>query len=138
MAAWSHLRILKLDIIDVTGTSAFTERAQNAQQLIDIGRAEEVRYLTLLESAFRSVLVGLRSSHSTRRTLYILAPPGVSTSMASSLVFPINARAIGEVTEIFPLCASASGSPTICHTFFPPVSSSISVTVAPNLIVSPE
>ena len=27
-------------------------------------------------------------------------------------------RAIGEVTETFPLFASASGSPTICHTFF--------------------
>jgi hypothetical protein len=54
------------------------------------------------------------------------------------LVFPINARAIGEVTEIFPLCASAFGSPTICHTFFWPVSSSVSVIVAPNLIVSPE
>jgi hypothetical protein len=27
--------------------------------------------------------------------------------MVSSLVFPINARAIGEVTEIFPLCDPA-------------------------------
>jgi len=36
-----------------------------------------------------------------------------------------NARAIGEVTEIFPFFTSASGSPTICQTFFSPVSSSI-------------
>jgi hypothetical protein len=40
--------------------------------------------------------------------------------------------AVGEVTEIFPFFTSASGSPTICHTFFPPLSSSISVTVAPE------
>ena len=33
-----------------------------------------------------------------------------------------------------PFLASASGSPTICHTFFSSVSSSTSVTVAPNLI----
>ena len=33
-----------------------------------------------------------------------------------------------------PSLASASGSPTICHTFFSSVSSSTSVTVAPNLI----
>ena len=59
--------------------------------------------------------------------------------MVSSLVFPINARAIGEVTEIsFPCVHRLLALPTICHTFFPPVSSSISVTVAPNLIVSPE
>jgi hypothetical protein len=30
------------------------------------------------------------------------------------------------------LCASASGSPTICHTFFSPVSSSISVHCRPE------
>jgi hypothetical protein len=54
------------------------------------------------------------------------------------LVFPINALAIGEVTEIFPAPASTSGSPTICQIRFSRVSSSISVTVAPNLIVSPE
>jgi hypothetical protein len=34
------------------------------------------------------------------------------------LVLPINARAIGEATKIFHLPASASGSPTICHTVF--------------------
>ena len=42
------------------------------------------------------------------------------------------------LTEMLPSSASASGSPTICHTLFSPVSSSISDTVAPNLIVSPE
>jgi hypothetical protein len=36
------------------------------------------------------------------------------------LVLPINALAIGEVTEIFPALASASGSPTICQTRFSP------------------
>ena len=34
--------------------------------------------------------------------------------------------------------ASASGSPTICHTAFLSVSSSTSVTVAPKVMVSPE
>jgi hypothetical protein len=34
------------------------------------------------------------------------------------LVLPINARRVGEVTEIFHLPASASGSPTICHAVF--------------------
>jgi hypothetical protein len=36
---------------------------------------------------------------------------------------------MGDVTEMFPLSASASGSPTICHILFSPVSSSISPTV---------
>ena len=40
--------------------------------------------------------------------------------------------------EILPFLASASGSPTICHTAFLSVSSSIRVTVAPKVIVSPE
>jgi hypothetical protein len=31
------------------------------------------------------------------------------------LALPISARAIGEFTDIFPLCALASGSPTIRH-----------------------
>ena len=43
-----------------------------------------------------------------------------------------------EVIEILPFLASASGSPTICHTFFSSVSSSTKVTVAPNLMVSPD
>jgi hypothetical protein len=46
------------------------------------------------------------------------------------LAFPIKARAIGEFTDIFPLFALASGSPTIRHTFFSSVSSLINVTVA--------
>jgi hypothetical protein len=50
----------------------------------------------------------------------------------------INARAIGEVIEMRPFLASASGSPTICQTFFWSVSSSTSVTVAPKVMVSPE
>ena len=37
-----------------------------------------------------------------------------------------------------PSLASASGSPTICQTCFLSVSSSTSVTVAPNLMVSPD
>ena len=41
-------------------------------------------------------------------------------------------------SEILPLLASASGSPTICQTLFSPLSSSIKVTMAPNLMVSPE
>src|SRR5712691_4633651 len=41
-------------------------------------------------------------------------------------------------SEMRPFLASASGSPTICHTAFLSVSSSTSVTVAPNLMVSPE
>jgi hypothetical protein len=47
----------------------------------------------------------------------------------------ISARASGDVTEIFPLSTSASGSPTICETFFSPLPCSISVTLVPNLIV---
>ena len=43
-----------------------------------------------------------------------------------------------EVMEILPFLALASGSPTICQTAFFSVSSSISVTVAPNVMVSPE
>jgi hypothetical protein len=38
-------------------------------------------------------------------------------------------RPSGEAIEILPLLASASGSPTTCHAFFSPVSSSIKVTV---------
>jgi hypothetical protein len=71
-------------------------------------------------------------------TWYALAPPGATTSTMTPLVLPSNDRAMGELTEIFPLRASASGSPTICQTFLSPVSSSINVTVAPNLIVSPD
>jgi hypothetical protein len=58
--------------------------------------------------------------------------------MVAPLVFPINARASGEKIEILRFFASASGSPTICQTRFSLVSSSITVTVAPNLTVSPE
>lgn len=65
-------------------------------------------------------------------------PVGTTTSTASPLALPIKARAIGEFTDIFPLFALASGSPTIRHTFFSSVSSLTNVTVAPNLIVSPE
>ena len=54
------------------------------------------------------------------------------------LFLPISARASGEEIEMRPSLASASGSPTICQTFFLSVSSSISVTVAPNLTVSPD
>jgi hypothetical protein len=54
------------------------------------------------------------------------------------LVLPINVGAIGEFSEIFPVFTSVSGSPTICHTFFSPLSSSISVMVAPNLMASPK
>lgn len=64
-------------------------------------------------------------------------PPGASTSTVVPLVLPINALAIGEATEILPSLGLASGSPTICQIRFSPVSSSISVTVAPNLVVSP-
>ena len=53
-------------------------------------------------------------------------------------VLPIKARAIGDVTEILPLFASASGSPTSCHTLLFPVSLSIKVTAAPNLMMAPE
>ena len=81
----------------------------------------------------RVVILTLRTLRHSQRV-----PTVVSTSTVSPLVLPISARAIGDVTEMFPLWASASGSPTICHTLFSPVSSSISDTVAPNLIVSPE
>jgi len=67
-----------------------------------------------------------------------VAPPGATTSTEVPFFFPISARAKGEVMEMRPFLASASGSPTICHTAFLSVSSSTSVTVAPNLMVSPE
>src|SRR5262249_25201471 len=60
------------------------------------------------------------------------------TSSESPVALPISARAIGEFTDIFPLCALASGPPTIRHTLFSSVSSSINLTVAPNLIVWPD
>src|SRR6266481_3448034 len=60
------------------------------------------------------------------------------TSTEVPFFLPISARASGEVMEMRPFLASASGSPTICHTAFLSVSSSTSVTVAPNLMVSPE
>jgi hypothetical protein len=44
-------------------------------------------------------------------------PVGITTSTASPLALPIKARAIGEFIDIFPLCALASGSPTIRHTW---------------------
>ena len=66
------------------------------------------------------------------------APLGVTTSTLVPLDLPISARASGEVMEILPFFASASGSPTSCHTCFFDVSSSSRVTVAPNLMVSPE
>ena len=65
-------------------------------------------------------------------------PPGAVTSALAPLLLPIRARANGAVIEIVPFLASASGSPTIFHTCFSPVSSSIKVTVAPNLTVSPD
>ena len=79
-----------------------------------------------------------RYRHSTLVISYALAPPGATTSTEVPFFFPISARASGEVMEMRPFLASASGSPTICHTAFLSVSSSISVTVAPNLTVSPE
>ncbi len=60
------------------------------------------------------------------------------TSTVAPFVLPISARASGEVMEMRPFLASASTSPTICHTAFFSVSSSTNVTVAPNLMVSPE
>ena len=45
-------------------------------------------------------------------------PPGASTSTVVPLVLPINALAIGEVTEIVPSLGLASGSPTICQIRF--------------------
>jgi hypothetical protein len=50
---------------------------------------------------------GYHFSHSTLRTLKVLAPPGASTSTVSPVFLPINARATGEFTEILPLLASA-------------------------------
>src|SRR5262245_10841657 len=50
----------------------------------------------------------------------------------------MSARASGEVIEILPFLASASGSPTSYQTCFFSVSSSTKVTVAPNVMVSPE
>jgi hypothetical protein len=67
-----------------------------------------------------------------------LAPPGVTTSTCAPFFLPTSARASGEVMEILPFLASASGSPTICQTVFLSVSSSINVTVAPKVMVSPE
>jgi len=51
---------------------------------------------------------------------------------------PMSARASGKKIEILRFIVSASDSPTICHACFSLVSSSIAVTVAPNLMVSPE
>src|SRR5262249_13507410 len=76
--------------------------------------------------------------HSTFTTSNALAPPGVTTSTESPFFLPTRARASGEVMEIRFFLASASGSPTICHTFFSSVSSSITVTVAPNVMVPPD
>ena len=44
---------------------------------------------------------------------YSRAPPGVWTVTASPSTRPMRARAMGEVTEIFPCFRSASSSPTI-------------------------
>src|SRR5712671_3472925 len=76
--------------------------------------------------------------HSTFLTSKALAPLGVTTSTLAPLALPMSARASGEVIEILPFLASASGSPTSCHTCFFSVSSSTKVTVAPNLMVSPD
>ncbi len=62
---------------------------------------------------------------------------GVVTSAVSPLDLPIRARAIGLEIEILPSRTSASRSPTILYLTFSSVSSSTSVTVAPNLIVVP-
>src|SRR5215475_3223652 len=76
--------------------------------------------------------------HSTFTTSNALAPPGVTTSTESPFFLPTSARASGDVIEMRFFLASASGSPTICHTFFSSVSSSTTVTVAPNVMVSPD
>ena len=44
---------------------------------------------------------------------YSITPPGACTCATSSTCLPINARAIGEVTDIMPCFRSASSSPTI-------------------------
>ena len=76
--------------------------------------------------------------HSTFLTSKALAPPGVATSTLSPLLLPMSARESGEEIEMRPFLASASWSPTICYIRFWSVSSSIRVTVAPNLTLSPE
>jgi hypothetical protein len=48
-------------------------------------------------------------------------PAGVATSALAPVRLPMSARASGEVIEIVPFLASASGSPTICHTFCSPM-----------------
>src|SRR6516165_7464728 len=106
----------------------------------DLGHAAQLEgrpdRATRSETARRKHRVAQR--HSTLSTSYALAPPGVTTSTEAPFFLPTNARASGEVMEILPFLASASGSPTICHTVFLSVSSSIKVTVAPNLTVSPD
>ncbi len=62
---------------------------------------------------------------------------GVVTSTESPLDLPISARAIGEPMEMRPSRTLASNSPTIMYFTSSSVSSSTSVTVAPNLTVSP-
>src|SRR5262245_42982609 len=76
--------------------------------------------------------------HSTLSTSKALAPPGVTTSTCAPFFLPTSARASGEVMEMRPSLAFASGSPTSCQTCFSSVSSSTTVTVAPNFTVSPE
>jgi hypothetical protein len=65
-----------------------------------------------------------------------LAPPRASTSTVAPLILPITAHPISEVTEIFPVFTSASGSPTTRHAFFS--RRSPSTREAPNLMVSPK
>ena len=63
---------------------------------------------------------------------------GVVTSAVSPFDLPISARAMGEEIEILPSRTLASLSPTILYFTFSSVSSSTSVTVAPNFTVVPD
>jgi hypothetical protein len=56
----------------------------------------------------------------------------------STFFFAISARASGEANDIFLVFTFASGSPTIFHTDLLLVPCSTRVTVAPNVIVSPD
>ena len=90
------------------------------------------------ERGFSGSFCGVDYRHSTLVIFIRLGAAGGDDLDGRPFFLPISARAIGEVIEMRPFLTSASTSPTICHTVFFSVSSSTSVTVAPNLMVSPE
>jgi hypothetical protein len=126
-----------LEIVDAAGELAVPPEGARVAILNDV--KDKFAGQMLGAQAIVFVLPMVRSRRVRKSWMDAAGRHHFHADVAYGFVFlPISARASGEVMEMRPFLASASGSPTICHTAFLSVSSSTSVTVAPNLMVSPD